>query len=159
MQALERELESQEGTSNQDDGEEPDDGNLGPDGKWDDHIPEDDVKLMGVTSVLAPDGTGSYEELTSKSDMECAIMKENESRYRQASHTPFMLPPLLGDFSYLGIGPHAHSIMHGKYETPQMLTHIPPNLLLTFTWSPRYNKLLLSPCSSQLRNGKMDGRR
>jgi hypothetical protein len=76
------------------------------------------TKGGGVTSVIAPDGTGSYEELTSKSNMERAIMEENESKYRQASHTPFMLPPLLGDFGCLGIGPHAHSVMHGKYETP-----------------------------------------
>jgi hypothetical protein len=46
MQALERELESQEGTSNQDDGEEPNNGNLGPDGEWDDHIPDDELNKV-----------------------------------------------------------------------------------------------------------------
>jgi hypothetical protein len=72
----------------------------------------------GVTSIIAPNGTGLYAELTSKSNTERVIMKENESKYRQASHTPFMLPPLLGDFGYLGIRAHTHSIMHGEYETP-----------------------------------------
>jgi hypothetical protein len=47
-------LECQEGTSNQDDGEEPDDGNLGPDGEWDDHILDDDLKLMGKVEGGSP---------------------------------------------------------------------------------------------------------
>jgi hypothetical protein len=72
----------------------------------------------GVTSVIAPDGTGSYVELTSKSDMECAIMDENERKYRQASQTLFMVPPLLDDFGYLGIGPNAQSVMTGEYAIP-----------------------------------------
>lgn len=72
----------------------------------------------GITSVIAPDGTGSYVELTSKSDMERAIMDENERKYRQASQTPFMVPPLLDDFGYLGIGPNAQSVMTGEYVTP-----------------------------------------
>jgi hypothetical protein len=58
MQALERELERQEGTSNQDDGEEPNDGNLGPNGEWDDHIPDDDLKLMGKVKGGSPKNAG-----------------------------------------------------------------------------------------------------
>jgi hypothetical protein len=54
MLALERELEWEEGTSNQDDGEEPDDGDLEPDGKWDDHILDDDLKLTGKVEGGSP---------------------------------------------------------------------------------------------------------
>jgi hypothetical protein len=72
----------------------------------------------GVTSVIAPNMHGDLVEKTAKSDMETAIMIENESKYRQASHTPFMQNPLLKDFGYLGIGNHADSVMQGTYQTP-----------------------------------------
>ena len=45
-------------------------------------------------------------------------MTENESKYRQASQTPFMQPPLLTDFGYLGIGPNADAVMQGNYQIP-----------------------------------------
>jgi hypothetical protein len=61
---------------------------------------------------------GNLVEMTAKSDMETAIMIENESKYRQASRTPFMQNPLLKDFGYLGIGNHADSVMQGTYQTP-----------------------------------------
>jgi hypothetical protein len=72
----------------------------------------------GVTSVIAPNMHGDLVEMTAKSDMETAIMIENESKYRQASQTPFMQNPLLQDFGYLGIGHHADSVMQGTYQTP-----------------------------------------
>ena len=57
-------------------------------------------------------------EMTSKTDMERAIMAENESKYHQASQTPFMQPPLVHDFGYLGIGPNAEAVMRGEYQIP-----------------------------------------
>jgi hypothetical protein len=61
---------------------------------------------------------GGRMEMTSKSNMERAIMVENESKYQQASQTPFMLPPLVQDFGYLGIGPHADAVLQGDYNVP-----------------------------------------
>jgi hypothetical protein len=72
----------------------------------------------GVTSVIAPDETGTLMEMTSKQDMEHAIMTENESKYWQTSTTPFMQPPLLTDFGYLGIGQHAQDVLRGAYTVP-----------------------------------------
>jgi hypothetical protein len=56
--------------------------------------------------------------MISKEDMENAIMQENESKYRQASQTPFMQPPLVNDFGYLGIGQHADAVLRGEYRIP-----------------------------------------
>jgi hypothetical protein len=39
------------------------------------------AKAGGVTSVLAPDDAGTLVEMTSKADLEQAIMTENESKY------------------------------------------------------------------------------
>jgi hypothetical protein len=87
MQALERELESQQGTSNQDDGEEPDDGNLGPNGEWDNHIPDDDLKLTGKVESGSPKKmierrkskgrrSGAYSTSSSKDDEMSNLVKE-----------------------------------------------------------------------------------
>jgi hypothetical protein len=76
------------------------------------------VKSGDVTSVIAPDELGGQMEMTSKSNMEQAIMAENESKYHQASQTPFMLPPLVNNFGYLGIGPHSDSVLQGEYHVP-----------------------------------------
>lgn len=56
--------------------------------------------------------------MTSKQDIEHAIMVENERKYHQASGTPFMQPPLLNDFGYLGLGPQAEAVMKGEYQIP-----------------------------------------
>ena len=72
----------------------------------------------GVTNVIAPDDTGNMVEMTAKEDMEQAIMAENESKFLQAIHTPFMQQPLLRDFGYLGTGPHADAVMLGEYTIP-----------------------------------------
>jgi hypothetical protein len=48
------ELECQDGTSNQDDDEEPDNGNLVPGCKWDDDIPDEDLKLAGKHTSGSP---------------------------------------------------------------------------------------------------------
>jgi hypothetical protein len=76
------------------------------------------TKGGGVTSVIAPDEAGDLVEMTSKTDMERAIMVENESKYHQASQTPFIQPPLVHYFGYLGIGPSADAVMQGEYQIP-----------------------------------------
>jgi hypothetical protein len=68
------------------------------------------TKGGGITSVIAPDEAGDLVEMTSKTDMERAIMVENKSKYHQVSQTLFMQPPLVHDFGYLGIGPNAEAV-------------------------------------------------
>jgi hypothetical protein len=78
------------------------------------------TKGGGVTTsvILAQDEAGDLVEMTSKTDMERAIMVKNESKYHQASQTPFMQPPLVHNFGYLGIGPSADAVMRGEYQIP-----------------------------------------
>lgn len=56
-----------------------------------------------------------FVEMTSKSDMEWAIITENKSKFMD---TPFMQQPLLGNFGYLGISSHAEVVMKGSYDIP-----------------------------------------
>ena len=74
------------------------------------------TKNCGVTSILAPNESGEWIELTARTDMEAAIMEENESKYHQTQDTPFMQAPLLQDFGYLGLGPHADAVIQGTYH-------------------------------------------
>jgi hypothetical protein len=75
--------------------------------------------MGGVTSVIAPNSTGTLVEMTAKEDMEKAIMEENIQKFLQAMDTPFMTPPLLRNFRYMGLGPHATDVMLGQYNLPE----------------------------------------
>jgi hypothetical protein len=77
------------------------------------------LRLGGVTSVIAPDSTGTLVEMTKKEDMEKAIMEENIQKFLQAMDTPFMTPPLLRDFGYMGLSPSATDVMLGQYNPPE----------------------------------------
>jgi hypothetical protein len=87
MLAIEREFEEQEGTSNQDDGDKPDDGELEPKSKWDDHIPEEDLKLLGKVKGGSPKKiierrkttgkrSGAYSTNSSKEDEMSILVKD-----------------------------------------------------------------------------------
>jgi hypothetical protein len=87
MLALEREFEEQEGTSNQDDGDEPDNGKLEPESEWDNHIPEEDLKLTGKVKGGSPKKiierrkttgkrSGAYANNSSKEDEMSNLVKD-----------------------------------------------------------------------------------
>jgi hypothetical protein len=42
--------------------------------------------------------TGELQEITDKREMERAIMKNNEQKFRQSYNTPFFYQPLLSEF-------------------------------------------------------------
>jgi hypothetical protein len=94
------------------------------------------VKSGGVTSVIAPDETGGRMEMTSKSDMERAIMAENESKYHQVSQTPFMLPPLVHNFGTLALAPMQMQSSKASTTFPLKLTHTPQSLSSSSRWHP-----------------------
>jgi hypothetical protein len=65
-----------------------------------------------MVTIQSPSRT--TEDLVDKIAVEKAIMIENQSKYRQAFHTPFLKPPLIVDFGLLGIGKCAHSLLRGR---------------------------------------------
>ena len=79
------------------------------------------LRMGGVTNVIAPDSTGTMVEMTAKEDMEKAIMEENVQKFLQAMDTPFMTQPLLRDFGYMGLGSHATEVMMGQYDIPESI--------------------------------------
>jgi hypothetical protein len=76
--------------------------------------------MGGVTSVISPDSMGTMVEMTAKEDMEKAIMEETVQKFLQAMDTPFMTQPLLLNFGYMGLGPHATEVlMMGQNDIPE----------------------------------------
>ncbi len=43
-------------------------------------------------------------------------MDANEKKYKCFFHTPFMTPPLLSDFGYVGMSRAAQQVLLGEYE-------------------------------------------
>ena len=68
---------------------------------------------------MAPDDNGIWKEVTSKVDMEQALLDENKRRFTQARSTPFLQPPLLQMVGPLGTGPAAEQILNGTFSIPE----------------------------------------
>jgi hypothetical protein len=90
-------------------------------------------KTTKVT-ILRPDGT--CQDLTSKDEIEEAILAENFAKYRQASHSPFMQPPLCYDFGFKGLGPISQSLLHGTYEPIDPIPNLQQEFLHEFQMPP-----------------------
>ena len=76
------------------------------------------LRTGSVTSVVITDANGVSTEVTDQVGIEQACLQENEKRFRQASLTPFMVPPLSTAISHLGIGPAADAILRGTFHIP-----------------------------------------
>lgn len=72
----------------------------------------------GSSLAIAPNDAGEWLEVSTQFELEAACMKENESKFRQANNTPFMVSPLLDDFGYLPVGPNADRVLRGEYQPP-----------------------------------------
>ena len=76
------------------------------------------LRSGSVTSVVAPNSSGEWEEVTTKEGIEKALLEENERRFNQARDTPFLVPPLADLVGPLGTGPMAEAILQGNFMIP-----------------------------------------
>ncbi len=75
------------------------------------------VNSGSTTMVTVQDEAGNRFDLTSKEHIEQAIMKNNEEKYRQSSHTPFYQFPLVNEFGFKGLTSAAQAVLSGVYES------------------------------------------
>ena len=68
--------------------------------------------------VTITDDQGNSLDLTNKEDIERAIISNNEDKYKQSFHTPFLQPPLANDFGFKGLTPSAQQVLAGCYTPP-----------------------------------------
>jgi hypothetical protein len=54
-------------------------------------------------------------DLTNKEDIERAIISNNEDKYKQSFHTPFLQPPLVSEFGFKGLTPASNLVLAGCY--------------------------------------------
>ena len=59
---------------------------------------------------------GIKKDLMEKMEIEEAIMKNNQAKYQQSFHTPFMRSPLKVDFGFKGITTAAQAALVGVYD-------------------------------------------
>ena len=76
------------------------------------------LKGGAITSVCAPDGQGGRTEMTTKAEMERALLTENERWFNQAQDTPFMQQPLFDLVGKLGVEPVVQDILDGSFIAP-----------------------------------------
>ena len=76
------------------------------------------LRAGAVTSVIAPDRQGVWREVTSKKDVEDALIAENIRRFSQAQDTPFLQEPLLSAVGPVGTSMGAEEILNGTFQLP-----------------------------------------
>lgn len=52
-----------------------------------------------------------------KKEIEEAIMSNNQAKYQQSFHTPFMISPLKGDFGFKGLTTAEQAVLGGVYKS------------------------------------------
>jgi len=71
--------------------------------------------------VTIHDTNGNKVDLTSRSDIEAAILQNNRNKFQQSFHTPFLQPPLRHLFGFKGQTSAARSVLARVYDTPDDL--------------------------------------
>ncbi len=75
-----------------------------------------------TTLVTVQLPSGELQDIVDKSSIEQAIMNENKSKYQQSFQIPFMRPPLITDFGFLGIGRYSAEVLNGLYKPPNNIS-------------------------------------
>jgi hypothetical protein len=73
------------------------------------------ISTGSTTIVMINDVHGNKVDLTNKEDIKRAIITNNESKYKQSFHTPFLQPPLVRDFGFQGLTPASQQVLAGYY--------------------------------------------
>ena len=70
----------------------------------------------GSTTMVTVTEGGHQKDLTTKHEIEQAIMANNMDKYQQSFHTPFMVSPLREAFGFKGLTTAAQAVLSGVYE-------------------------------------------
>ena len=87
------------------------------------------LRAGAVTSVIAPDRHGQWREVTTKREVEDALIEENIRRFSQARDTPFLQEPLLSAVGPFGTSPGAEEILKGTFQIPPGVDHYAAKLI------------------------------
>jgi len=81
------------------------------------------LRVGSTTLVTVQDAEGNTIELTTKQDIEKAIVKNNKDKFEQSFHTPFLQPPLSHLFGFKGLTSATQSVFAGVFEPSHEISH------------------------------------
>jgi len=76
-----------------------------------------------TTMVTVEIASGELQDISDKKEMERAIMRNNEEKFRQSMHTPFFQPPLSSSFGYKGVTQAAAAVLAESNHTLDPAVH------------------------------------
>jgi hypothetical protein len=82
-----------------------------------------------TTMVTIQSEQGISKDLTGKEEIEEAIMANNQAKYQQSFHTPFMVSPLREEFGFKGLTTAAQAVLGGVYEPSAQVDSYTKSLL------------------------------
>jgi hypothetical protein len=77
------------------------------------------LRIGSTTMVTTTDPGGNRVDITDQEGIEQAILKSNEEKFRQSSHTPFYQSPLKDDFGFKGLTTNVQAALAGLNEPNQ----------------------------------------
>jgi hypothetical protein len=87
--------------------------------------------------VQKQDNSGEWVDVTAKEEMETVIIQENQWKYLLMEGTPLVSPPLVDNFSYMGVMEAARAVLEGTYQIPPGIDEYTTDLLHQLCWDPR----------------------
>ncbi len=90
------------------------------------------INTGSTTMVTILTKEGQKRDLTEKNEIEKAIMMNNEAKYQQSFHTPFMKSPLREEFGFKGLTTTAQAVLGGVYEPNESVDEITKAVLQEF---------------------------
>ena len=69
-----------------------------------------------TTMVTKTDSNGKKVDITEKTEIEKAILKNNEEKFKQSSKNPFLSVPLRDEMGFKGTGPATKAVLQGTYR-------------------------------------------
>jgi hypothetical protein len=75
------------------------------------------IQYGSITMVTTLDAQGNRIEVTNQTDMEQAILDNNNQKFLQSSHTPFYQFPLKEEFGFKGLTLASQAVLAGVYDS------------------------------------------
>lgn len=75
------------------------------------------INTGSTTMVTIQLDDGSLKDLTGRDEIEEAIMANNQAKYQQSFHKPFLQSPFMEEFGFKGLTTASQAVLGGVYKT------------------------------------------
>ena len=99
------------------------------------------INTGSTTMVTIQSDDGESKDLTGKREIEEAILSNNQQKYQQSFHTPFLQSPLREEFGFKGLTMAAQAVLGGVYEAKENLDQYTKAVIDELAMSPAVREL------------------